>query len=42
MPLANAYIRTIMHTMAHVRQIRMLRGVMGLTGEQGWPLQHWA
>ncbi len=39
---ADAYMRTIMHTMAHVRQIWMLRGVMGLTDEQGWPLQHWA
>jgi len=39
---ADAYMRTIMHTMAHVRQIWMLRGVMGLTDEEGWPLQHWA
>jgi len=35
---ADAYTRTIMHTMAHVRQIWMLRGVMGLTDEQGWPM----
>ena len=39
---ADAYIRATMHTMAHVRQIWMLRGAMGLTDEQGWPLQHWA
>ncbi len=39
---ADAYMRTIMHCMGHVRQIWMLRGVMGLTDEQGWPLQHWA
>ena len=39
---ADAYMRTIMHTMAHVRQIWMLRGVMGLTDRDGWPVQHWA
>lgn len=39
---ADAYMRTIMHTMAHVRQIWMLRGVMGLTDKNGWPEQHWA
>jgi len=39
---ADAYMRTIMHTNCHVRQIWMLRGVMGLTDAEGWPLQHWA
>ncbi len=39
---ADAYLRTIFHTMAHVRQIWMLRGVMGLTDKDGWPVQHWA
>jgi hypothetical protein len=39
---ADAYMRTIMHTMAHTRQIWMLRGAMGLTDKDGWPVQHWA
>ncbi|MFB3893107.1 MAG: DinB family protein [Phycisphaerae bacterium] len=39
---ADTYLRTIFHTMAHVRQIWMLRGVMGLTDRDGWPEQHWA
>ena len=39
---ADAYMRTILHTMAHVRQIWFLRGVMGLTDKDGWPEQHWA
>ena len=39
---ADAYLRTIMHTMAHLRQVWMLRGALGLTASDGWPLQHWA
>ncbi|HUS92510.1 MAG TPA: DUF664 domain-containing protein [Phycisphaerae bacterium] len=39
---ADAYLRTIMHTMAHVRQIWLMRGAMGLTDQHGWPEQHWA
>ncbi len=39
---ADAYMRTIMHTMAHVRQIWYLRGVMGLSDKDGFPYQHWA
>ncbi len=39
---ADTYLRTICHTMAHVRQIWMLRGAMGLTDKDGWPEQHWA
>jgi hypothetical protein len=39
---SDAYLRTIMHTMAHTRQVWMLRGVMGLTDRDGWPEQHWA
>jgi hypothetical protein len=39
---ADAYMRTIMHTMAHVRQIWYLRGVMGISDKNGFPHQHWA
>ena len=39
---ADAYMRTIMHTMSHVRQIWLMRGAMGLTDADGWPEQHWA
>jgi hypothetical protein len=39
---ADAYLRATFHTMAHVRQIWMLRGAMGLTDQDGWPVQHWA
>ena len=39
---ADAYMRCIWHTMAHVRQIWHMRGMMGLTDEHGWPQQHWA
>ena len=39
---ADACLRTTMHTMAHIRQVWMLRGVMGLTDKEGWPEQHWA
>ena len=38
----DAYMRTIFHTMAHVRQIWFMRGVLGLTDKEGWPEQHWA
>ena len=39
---SDAYMRTICHTMAHVRQIWLLRGALGLTDGKSWPLQHWA
>ena len=39
---ADAYMRCICHTMAHVRQIWLMRGLMGLTDQDGWPEQHWA
>ena len=39
---ADAFIRAACHTMAHVRQIWLLRGLMGLTDAAGWPEQHWA
>ena len=39
---ADGYMRTTMHTMAHVRQVWALRGTMGLADAQWWPLQHWA
>jgi len=37
---ADAYMRTIFHAMAHVRQIWLLHGLMGLADP--WPRQHWA
>lgn len=41
--VADAYMRTIMHTMSHTRQIWALRGVMGLVdADRQWPRQHWA
>jgi hypothetical protein len=39
---SDAYMRTICHTMAHVRQIWLLRGALGLTDGKSWPRQHWA
>ncbi len=36
------YIRTIFHSMAHIRQIWLLRGALGLTDGTRWPRQHWA
>ena len=39
---ADAYMRTIYHTMAHVRQIWLLRGALGMTDGLSWPRQHWA
>ena len=39
---ADAYMRTIAHTMAHSRQIWLLRGALGLTDGKSWPQQHWA
>jgi len=39
---SDAYMRTIWHTMAHVRQIWLLRGALGLTDGKSWPQQHWA
>jgi len=39
---SDPYMRTIWHTMAHVRQIWLLRGALGLTDGMSWPQQHWA
>ena len=39
---ADACMRTIWHTMAHVRQIWLLRGAMGWSEGQSRPRQHWA
>ena len=39
---ADAYMRTIFHTMAHVRQIWLLRGAFGIIDGMSWPRQHWA
>jgi len=39
---ADAYLRAIGHATAHVRQIWLTRGAMGLTPGQGWPEQHLA
>ena len=39
---ADAYLRTIYHTMAHVRQIWLMRGAIGLADQGAWPQQHWA
>jgi hypothetical protein len=38
----DAYLRAIGHAMAHVRQIWLTRGAIGLTGKDGWPNQHLA
>ncbi len=39
---ADAYMRCIWHTMAHVRQIWSLRGALGRVDVSAWPRQHWA
>jgi hypothetical protein len=39
---ADAYMRCIWHTMAHVRQIWLLRGALGCADSGVWPRQHWA
>ena len=39
---ADACMRTIWHTMAHVRQVWLIRGALGLTDGTAWPQQHWA
>lgn len=39
---ADAYMRTIYHTIAHVRQIWLLRGALGINDGISWPRQHWA
>ena len=39
---ADAYLRTIYHTMAHVRQIWLLQGALGIIDGKSWPRQHWA
>jgi hypothetical protein len=37
---ADFYMRTIYHTMAHTRDLWLLRGMLGL-GSRAWPQQHW-
>jgi len=39
---ADAYMRCICHNMAHLRQIWLLRGLLGLDDTTAWPEQHWA
>jgi hypothetical protein len=39
---ADAYLRAICHAAAHVRQIWLLRGALGLTDGRSWPQQHWS
>lgn len=38
---ADLYVRSIYHTMGHVRQIWLLRGAMGLAEGKHWPAVHW-
>ena len=38
---SDSCMRTIWHTMAHVRQIWLLRGALGWSEGQSWPHQHW-
>jgi hypothetical protein len=38
---ADLYVRSIYHTMAHVRQIWLLRGAMGPAENMRWPTVHW-
>jgi hypothetical protein len=38
---ADASMRAIWHTTSHVRQIWLLRGLMGLTDKAAWPHQWW-
>ena len=38
---ADACLRAISHTQAHVRQVRLLRGALGLTDGKTWLRQHW-
>jgi hypothetical protein len=40
--VADGCLRTVMNTAAHVRQIWLLRGALGLTDGKLWPQQHWA
>jgi hypothetical protein len=37
----SAYLRVVCHTNAHVRQVWLLRGVMGATDAHRWPQQHY-
>lgn len=39
---SDSYMRTIWHTAAHVRQVWLLRGLLGWQEGQSWPHQHWA
>ena len=39
---ADAYMRTIWHANAHLRQMWLIRGALGLTDGKAWPQQHWA
>jgi len=39
---SDALMRAVGHAMAHVRQIWLIRGAMGLTSSKAWPRQHLA
>ena len=39
---ADAYMRCITHAHPHIRQMWLLRGLLGLTDQARWPQQHWA
>ncbi|MAE59964.1 MAG: hypothetical protein CMJ49_01255 [Planctomycetaceae bacterium] len=39
---ADSYMRCIWHTMAHLKQIWLLRGALGGRNDGAWPQQHWA
>jgi hypothetical protein len=40
--LCDPFFRAVFHTTAHIRQIWLLRGALGLTDGTSWPRQHWA
>ena len=39
--VADFYVRTIWHANSHVRQIWLLRGLLGTADPHSWPQQHW-
>ena len=40
--VCDPFFRAIYHVAAHIRQIWLLRGALGLTDGTAWPRQHWA
>ena len=40
--VADFYLRTVLHANSHVRQIWLLRGLLGLGDPKSWPQQHWS